>query len=121
MSGQDKDGFCTFTRIDDIDKIKKMVSGTCRGVVIGGGLIGVAAAEALCNLGVQVTIVELRGWLLNQILNQEAARIVEDTVRERGINIITGKSVQEVIGKDTAKSMVGGVILSDGKCLIAIL
>jgi len=115
MGGTDKDGFCTFSSIADVSKIKQKLPAASKSVVIGGGLIGIAAAEALANLGIDVTVVELRGWLLNLVLDREAAKIVESTMHRRGVNIVTGQSVQEIIGREDDGSKVGCVLLSSGE------
>lgn len=121
MGGIEKDGFCTFSNVADINKILQKVPQASQSIVIGGGLIGVAAAEALSNVGSQVTIVELRGWLLNLLLDREAARIVETTMQSRGVRVITGQSVQEVVGETGNASKVGGVVLSGGERLLCSL
>ncbi len=115
MSGLDKDGFYTFSNISDVHRIMAKLSQINQTVVIGGGLIGVAAAEALSNLGLEVMIVELRGWLLNLLLDREAARIIESAMQSRGVKVVTGQSVQEVVGEVGDNSKVGGVILSSGE------
>ncbi|MFH0897517.1 MAG: FAD-dependent oxidoreductase, partial [Candidatus Bathyarchaeota archaeon] len=115
IGGIDKDGFCTFSNVADVQRIVAKLPKTDQSVVIGGGLIGVAAAEALSNLGIEVTIVELRGWLLNILLDREAARIIESAIRSRGVRVVTGQSIQEVVGEDCNYSKVGGVVLSGGE------
>jgi len=112
MEGMDREGFYTFTNIDDVQRIRQELPRTERAVVIGGGLIGVEAAEALVNLGVGVTVVELRGWLLNLLLDREAARIVESAMESRGVRLVMGQSVKEILGREGNDRRVGGVVLS---------
>lgn len=114
MDGMDREGFCTFTGLNDVQKIREELPRTKRAVVIGGGLIGVEAAEALVNLGVDVTVVELRGWLLNLLLDREAAGIVELAMVSRGVKLVTGQSVKEILGREGNHRRVGGVVLSGG-------
>ncbi|MDQ1278751.1 MAG: hypothetical protein QG670_11 [Thermoproteota archaeon] len=117
MLGIEKEGLCTFSNSMDIQKIREKLPETHTSIVIGGGLIGIAAAESLVNLGIQVTVVELRDWMLNILLDRDAAGIVESAMRKRGVIIVTGKSVQEINGKDSDDSKVGSVILSNGERL----
>jgi len=114
MEGMDREGFYTFTGLNDVQKIRDELPRTNRAVVIGGGLIGVEAAEALVNLGVDVTVVELRGWLLNLLLDREAAKIVEAAMESRGVKLVTGQSVKEILGREGNPGRVGGVVLSNG-------
>jgi NAD(P)H-nitrite reductase large subunit len=114
MEGMDREGFCTFMNTNDVQRIRQELLRTQSAIVIGGGLIGVEAAEALVNLGVDVTVVELRGWLLNLLLDREAARIVESAMESRGVKLITGQSVKEILGREGNERRVGGVVLSGG-------
>jgi len=114
MDGMDREGFCTFMNLGDVNEIRQLMPKARRVVVIGGGLIGVEAAEALANLGLAVTIVELRGWLLNLLLDREAARIIESAARLRGIGLVTGQSVKTVLGREGNDHRIGGVLLSNG-------
>jgi len=114
MEGIDREGFCTFMGLSDVQRIRQELSRTQRAVVIGGGLIGVEVAEALVNLGVDVTVVELRGWLLNLLLDREAARFVESAMESRGVRLLTGQSVKDVLGREGNPRRVGGVVLSGG-------
>jgi len=78
MEGKDLKGVFTFTTLDDakaIDKFLRQRQGRIKAVVIGGGLIGVSATEALLKRGVEVSIVEMEDWILNTILDEEAAAL----------------------------------------------
>ena len=59
IKGADKENVFTFTIFDDAIALKKLVPKIKRAVVIGGGFIGLKTAEALAEVGVKVTIVEL--------------------------------------------------------------
>jgi len=67
-----------------------------RAVVIGGGLIGVSATEALVKRGVEVTIVEMKERILNTILDEEGSTLEEKTLTEAGIEIVTGHTVGKI-------------------------
>jgi len=114
MEGMDRESFYTFTNMGDVQRLRQELPRTESAVVIGGGLIGVEAAEALVNLGVGVTVVELRGWLLNLLLDREAAGIVESAMKSREVELVTGQSVKEVLGREGNNRRVGGVVLSGG-------
>ena len=90
----------TFTTLDDakaIDEfLKECPERKIRAVVIGGGLIGVSAAEALVKRGVEVTIVEMKKHVLNTILDDEASALVETALRQSGVEIVIGNTVDKV-------------------------
>ncbi len=116
MDGQDKDGVYTFTNIADAQCLaQKIASGAKAAVVIGGGLIGVSVTEALLKRGIKVTMVELQDKILSLLLDPKASEIVEAAVRKAGVNIVTGQSVQKILGKPDNENEVGGVVLTKGE------
>jgi len=84
-------------------------------VILGCGFIGVEFAdECKKNRDINVTIVEMLNQCLQIAFGEEACKCcqeVEDYLAEKGINVITGVSLTEVLGDD----MVTGVKLSSGK------
>jgi NAD(P)H-nitrite reductase large subunit len=115
MEGMDKDGVFNFTKLSDAEFIAKRIKKAKKAVVIGGGLIGVSVAEALVKLGIKVTMVELKDRILSLILDATASEIIAKTIEKTGVNIVTGQTVQRIIGKHDDEGAVGGVILTDGK------
>ena len=83
-------------------------------MVIGGGLIGVSASEALVKRGIKVTLVELKDNILSLILDKTASEIAETVLKKSGVTIITGQTVQQIQGKQDDPSAVGGVVMTDG-------
>ncbi|AEE96888.1 NAD(P)/FAD-dependent oxidoreductase [Mahella australiensis] len=108
--GSDKKGVYTFIKRDDAEQLKAIAKPGKKAVVIGGGLIGLKAAEGLVKCGVSVTVVELADRILSTILDEQAAAMVQEVLEEHGINIILNNTVTEVIGDDRAS----GVILKNG-------
>ncbi|MDO8490422.1 MAG: FAD-dependent oxidoreductase [Dehalococcoidia bacterium] len=119
-----EDGVFTFTRLDDAMRIKEAVaSGARRVVVVGGGLIGMSVTEALAGLGLEVTVVELKDRVLSLALDKTCSQIVERTLRENGVTVLTGHSVSQIVRSDE-KGRVKGVILNSGQnvpCDLVIL
>jgi NAD(P)H-nitrite reductase large subunit len=119
MEGATKKGVYNFTTILDTQQIDEAITinKAQKAVVIGGGLIGVSATEALVKRGLKVTIVELKNWILNLIIDKEAARIIETVMQKEGISIIAGRTVQHISGRKDKDETVGGVILDNGTIL----
>jgi NAD(P)H-nitrite reductase large subunit len=117
MEGQDKDGVFTFTTIKDAECLASKISsiGAKSAVVIGAGLIGISVTEALTKIGLKVTVVELQDKILSLILDAKASDMVEAIVKKAGVNIVTGQSVQKIVGKPGNDCAVGGVILTKGE------
>jgi NADPH-dependent 2,4-dienoyl-CoA reductase/sulfur reductase-like enzyme len=81
-------------------------------VILGGGFIGVEFAdECKKNRDVNVTIIELLPHCLMLAFEDEFCQEAEHILKERGINLITGVKLEEVIGDNKVK----GVKLSDGR------
>lgn len=114
MEGTGRKGVYGFTSMSDAQRIDEAIGNARKAVVIGGGLIGVSATEALVRRGLRVTIVELKNWILNLILDQQAAGIVETVMRKRGVSIVAGRTVKRIIGRKENDEAVGGVVLDDG-------
>ncbi|MCW3995379.1 MAG: FAD-dependent oxidoreductase [Candidatus Bathyarchaeota archaeon] len=116
MDGQDKDGVFTFTTIKDAVQIAEKIDAISAksAVVVGAGLIGISVTEALVKRGLKVTVVELQDKILSLLLDAKASEIVEDVVKKAGVDIVTGQSVQKIVGKDGNEGAVGGVILTKG-------
>jgi NAD(P)H-nitrite reductase large subunit len=114
MEGGKKDGVFTFTDLSSAENIESKLEKSKSAVVIGGGLIGVSATEALTKRGINVTLVELKDKILNLILDQTASEIAEKVLTEAGVTIVTGQTVQKIVGRKNNEDAVGGVIMTDG-------
>ena len=117
MEGSEKDGVFTFTTIKDAELlVAKIESVNAKSaVVIGAGLIGISVTEALVKRGLKVTLVELQEKILSLLLDTKASDLVEGVIGNAGVNIVTGQSVQKIIGKPNNENVVGGVILTKGE------
>lgn len=85
-------------------------------VIVGGGLTGIEFAEA-CSATRQrnITLVEQRSRLLEWAFDEEIGNLMEDNLRQRGVNIITAARVEEVYGN----KRVEGVKLTNGQVIPA--
>ena len=115
IEGADKDGVFTFTTLSDAERLLARIENAKSAVDIGGGLIGVSVTEALVKRGLKVTMVELKDKILSLILDPTASEMVENVIRNAGVTIGTGQSVQRVTGKPEDENAVGGAILTNGE------
>ncbi len=114
MEGGEKDGIFTFTELSSAKGLESKLEQSKSAVVIGGGLIGVSVTEALVKRGIKVTLVELKDRILNLILDETASGIAEKVLTESGVTVITGQTVQRILGKKDNEASVGCVIMTDG-------
>ena len=95
------EGIHTLRSIDDAIEIRDRIDkGEIRNaVVVGGGFIGVEAAENLLLKGIKVVMVELFDHILPPF-DEEMALLVQNHMKEMGINIITKEKVLGFSGKN---------------------
>ena len=115
MDGSDKDGVFTFTKISDAERLAEKLETARSVVVIGAGLIGISVTEALVKRGLKVTMVELQPKILSLLLDEKGSDIIENIIQKAGVKIITGQSVQRIMGKSDNDPTVGSVILTNGE------
>ncbi|MEP6463373.1 MAG: nitrite reductase large subunit NirB, partial [Frankiaceae bacterium] len=84
-----------------------------RAVVIGGGLLGLEAARALQNHGLQVHVVQATDILMNQQLDEAAGRILRQRVEALGIHVHTGARTKAIL-RDEHTGKASGVSFTDG-------
>jgi len=98
-----------------LDNLLKKLDEVKDVVVLGGGFIGVEFADEFKKKSLNVTIVEMLPHCLMLAFEEEICKEAESKLTSRGIKIITGTKIEEILGKDT----VTGVKLSDGQKLKA--
>ncbi len=122
IPGTDLEGITTLQSMKDADFLRKVRDEKTikKAVVIGGGLIGIETCEALELAGIEITVVELAPQLLT-FLDWELAKIVENHVRAKGSNVITGNGVAAFLGENGTLT---GVKLANGTelpCELAVV
>jgi len=110
IEGSEKRGVFTFASLDDAKEIDRFLDNARKAVVIGGGLIGISATEALIKRGVEVSVVEMKERVLNTILDEQASSMTEKILKEAGIEVVAGQTVAKVNGREKVEE----VILDDG-------
>lgn len=108
-------GITTFLTMEDTDYLRRLRDDKQikRAVIVGGGLIGVEACEALRTSGIEVTVVEMLDQIL-PFLDWQLAELVANHMRSKGVQVITGCNVKSFLD-DNGK--VGGVMLSDDRII----
>jgi NADPH-dependent 2,4-dienoyl-CoA reductase/sulfur reductase-like enzyme/rhodanese-related sulfurtransferase len=104
IPGIDLDGVFHLRDIPDSDRIKGIIDSKSpkSAVVVGGGFIGLEMAENVILRGVNATIVEM-GQQVMAPLDPEMAAIVHAHLKEQGVNLVLGKTVEAI------KSIDGGL------------
>lgn len=115
MEGIGLRGVHTFQSLADAEEVRERLTEIRRVLVIGGGLIGMQAAEALVELGRQVTVVELMDRVLSPVLDAAASAIIEELFASKGAVIRTKIGVAGILPDRNDPEKVGAVRLSTGE------
>jgi len=106
-------GCFTLRTLDDAQTIHDYAQNKMAAVVIGGGLLGLESARGLSALGLNVTVIEVFPRLLPRQLDAEGAVILTQLIEQMGISVITGATVEAIVGTESA----AGVQLKEGKTI----
>jgi len=108
-------GVLAYRDLDDVEAMMIAARAGGKAVVIGGGLLGLEAAAGLQMQGMDVTVLHLMPTLMERQLDESAGYLLEKTLTDRGLKVITKANTKEILG-DTK---VEGVRLEDGTILDA--
>lgn len=111
VPGNNLPGVITFRDIKDVDTMISASQNLRHAVVIGGGLLGLEAANGLKQRGMHVTVVHLSQTLMERQLDETAGDMLRRSLEERGVEFLLGAQTQEIIGK----KQVQGVRFKDGR------
>jgi len=114
IPGNSRSGVYTFATYDDAKAVASHLPAVRHAVVIGGGFIGLSAADALLKRGIAVTIVEMQPRILSQMLDAAASCIVEDAAAASGAVVMTGRRVTSIDDDKGPGTSVTSVVLDDG-------
>ncbi len=91
-----------------------------KALIIGAGLIGLECAEALHNLDMEVTVVELMNHIVPSILDEDVARIVESHIKKK-IKLMTSSRVEKILndGERVTGAIVNGKELETDLVVVA--
>ncbi|MEO5574531.1 MAG: nitrite reductase large subunit NirB [Gammaproteobacteria bacterium] len=117
VPGNDLPGVVTFRDIRDVDSMLEAAKQFRHAIVIGGGLLGLEAANGLMMQGMKVTVVHLNDTLMERQLDSIAGKMLKKSLVERGLEFLMSAVTEEIIGK----KRVQGVRFKDGREITADL
>ncbi|MBN9561538.1 MAG: NAD(P)/FAD-dependent oxidoreductase [Alphaproteobacteria bacterium] len=110
-------GVIGFRDIGDVETMLDAARQGGRAVVIGGGLLGLEAANGLRRKGMSVTVLHLMPTLMERQLDPVSARLLADDLRARGIEVLTEANTKAIHGDDRVRALE----LADGREIAADL
>jgi NAD(P)H-nitrite reductase large subunit len=99
------EGVIALRTLEDVKEILSLLPKVRKAVVLGGGLVGLKAAEGLHLRGVEVTVSVSSAHVLSQMIDAGAAQIYEKLLKEKGIRIATGTRPSQVMGDGSVRGI----------------
>ena len=96
MNGLDKVHYHTFMSFDSAKAIRSELKEGMRVLIIGAGLIGLKAAEALYPYNTKITVVDMADRILPSILDVRAGMKMQKHIESKGVKFILGTSADEL-------------------------
>lgn len=112
IPGKDLQGVLAYRDIADTQAMIDAAATYKHAVVIGGGLLGLEAANGLMKRGMQVSVVHVNDWLMERQLDDVAGKMLQKSLQERGMQFLMGAQTQELVGNATGR--VAAVRFKDG-------
>ncbi|MBL8302357.1 MAG: NAD(P)/FAD-dependent oxidoreductase, partial [Ideonella sp.] len=112
VPGKDLRGVIAYRDIADTNTMIEAARTHRHAVVIGGGLLGLEAANGLMLRGMQVTVVHLMPWLMERQLDDVAGRLLQKSLEQRGLKFLIGAQTQALVGGPDGR--VAAVRFKDG-------
>ncbi len=100
IPGKDLEGVLAYRDIADTEAMIEAAKTLKHAVVIGGGLLGLEAANGLMKRGMQVTVVHVGDWLMERQLDDQAGRMLQKSLAERGMQFRIQAQTQELLGDE---------------------
>jgi nitrite reductase (NADH) large subunit len=96
MAGSTGPGRFVYRTIEDLEAIRAAAATAGRGVVVGGGLLGLEAANALKTLGVETTVVEFAPRLMPMLVDEGGGEALRRLVEGLGVTVRVNASTQQI-------------------------
>nr|WP_312230709.1 nitrite reductase large subunit NirB [Pseudomonas sp.] len=116
IPGAEGNSRLVYRTLDDLDGIRAAATKARRGVVVGGGLLGLEAANALKSLGLEAHVVEFAPRLMPVQLDADGGDALRARIEALGVGVHLSRATQEiVVGEEYAYRM-NFSDGADGKC-----
>ncbi len=103
IPGKDLAGVLAYRDIADTQAMIDAATQYKHAVVIGGGLLGLEAANGLMKRGMTVSVVHVAPWLMERQLDDVAGKLLQQSLEQRGMKFLIGAQTQELVGNDAGR------------------
>jgi len=106
VPGHDLPGVIGFRDIKDVDTMIETSKSKKRAVVIGGGLLGLEAANGLIKQGMDVTVIHLMDWLMERQMDDISGEMLKNSLEAQGMKFKMKASTTEILGDGKVEKIV---------------
>src|SRR6266508_4574706 len=116
VPGRDRPGCFVYRTVDDLEALSAYAAGRGTGVVVGGGLLGLEAANALHRLGLATHVVEFAPRLMPMQVDEAGGAMLRRHIEDLGLTVHTGRSAARITGAgpDADHTEAHQVVFEDG-------
>ncbi|WP_106791180.1 nitrite reductase large subunit NirB [Aquimarina sp. Aq78] len=110
IPGVEKEGVFVYRTIEDLEAIKSYTKklkseGKNQAAILGGGLLGLEAANAVKELGLQAHVVEFAPRLMPRQLDQGGSDMLKAKIEKLGVNVHLGKQTENIEGNHAIEGL----------------
>jgi nitrite reductase (NADH) large subunit len=105
IPGMNLPGVIAYRSIDDVEKMLAAAKVSKRAVVIGGGLLGLEAANGLALQGMEVSVVHLCDWPMERQLDKVGGGLLKEALEKRGLKFYMSRQTESVLGIDKVRGL----------------
>ncbi|SFA86304.1 nitrite reductase (NADH) large subunit [Collimonas sp. OK607] len=98
VPGHQLPGVIAFRDVQDVETMLTAARNHRHAVVIGGGLLGLEAANGLMRQGMDVTVVHVMDSLMERQLDKSAAILLKKALEEKGLRFLLNAQTAEIVG-----------------------
>lgn len=102
IPGHNRENTFVYRTLDDLDAIRACAKQVTRGTVVGGGLLGLEAANALKNLGLETSVVEFAPRLMPVQLDEKGGSVLKEMIEGLDVKVYTDTATKEIVDGESA-------------------
>ncbi|MGR4069246.1 nitrite reductase large subunit NirB [Billgrantia sp. C5P2] len=103
IPGNEREGCLVYRTLEDLDAIREAAETATTGVVVGGGLLGLEAANALRGLNLDTAVVEFAPRLMPMQVDSEGGELLREKIEALGVQVLTGRATQEIVDGEASR------------------
>lgn len=105
LPGVEKQGVFVYRTIEDLERIIASSRTARRCAVLGGGLLGLEAAKAVYDLGMETHVIEYNGRLMPRQIDDAGSRVLVQKIESLGVRVLLNHGAKEIHGNGQVEAL----------------